>query len=269
MTLPISSTADYQVYSSEDPDAPQAPDYKSIFKACLITGYGQGADEKAPAGWELVFDEADKLVIRPNDPRGDNDLLRIEHDGIYRKISSFESMTDVDNGVAASNNHYIVGGNGSWFIVATLAWCLLIINVNNTDGVANVVFFGNLPSGLPEELNKTILLNTSYSHNSAAFPQPLYSHGAQNYHRNQKIRPYPPYRVANGYYNIATTGNLKWCDLIVSSATELIGVLPILKCTPVNAGFETWHEIAPNAYALKVSSHNTRGQLVMDFNDVN
>lgn len=58
-------------YSYADTDAPQMADadgvIKTILKACLVTGYGNGADAKAGAGWEMLFDDANRLIVRTPD----------------------------------------------------------------------------------------------------------------------------------------------------------------------------------------------------------
>lgn len=58
-------------YSHLDAGAPQLADadgvIKTILKACLVTGYGNGADAKVGAGWEMLFDDANRLIVRPPD----------------------------------------------------------------------------------------------------------------------------------------------------------------------------------------------------------
>lgn len=74
-------------YSWQDNDAPQLANadgcIKTILKACLVTGYGG----KDGAGWEMLFDEAYRMVLRRPLRTGNPPDIKIEN-GVINGVAS-------------------------------------------------------------------------------------------------------------------------------------------------------------------------------------
>lgn len=90
-----------KVYLSSDKDAPRldrTPNcVQTIFKACLVTGYG----EKQGAGWSLPFEDNDKgvKVLRPQVGVETDFYLRLSNDtGREMTAQVYIDMTDSDTG---------------------------------------------------------------------------------------------------------------------------------------------------------------------------
>lgn len=62
-----------KVYRWDDEGAPQvesaAGSIKTILKACLITGYGEGNKRKDGLGWEMAFEKAQEACFRSTHPK--------------------------------------------------------------------------------------------------------------------------------------------------------------------------------------------------------
>ena len=62
-----------KVYRWDDEGAPQvesaAGSIKTILKACLVTGYGEGNKRKDALGWEMAFEKAQEACFRSTHPK--------------------------------------------------------------------------------------------------------------------------------------------------------------------------------------------------------
>lgn len=62
-----------KVYRWDDEGAPQvgsaAGSIKTILKACLVTGYGEGNKRKDGLGWEMAFEKAQEACFRSTHPK--------------------------------------------------------------------------------------------------------------------------------------------------------------------------------------------------------
>jgi hypothetical protein len=91
------------IYRSTDAFAPQLDDSAgsllSVLDACLVNGYGTGADEKPAAGWSKPYTGTNKAVYRnsmANDGTGAH--FRVEDSGTAAKLRGHLTMSDVDTG---------------------------------------------------------------------------------------------------------------------------------------------------------------------------
>lgn len=61
------------VFRWDDEGAPQvelaAGSIKTILKACLVTGYGEGNKRKDGLGWEMAFEKAQEACFRSTHPK--------------------------------------------------------------------------------------------------------------------------------------------------------------------------------------------------------
>ncbi len=123
-----------KVYTSQDKNAPlldKSPNcMATIFKACLITGYG----DKAGAGWTMPFEDSQKgiKVFRPPISAEQDFYLRVSQDNGKTMLAQvYTSMTDINTGelklqldnvfnYAKTNNTgkwvMIVSPRGFWFL---------------------------------------------------------------------------------------------------------------------------------------------------------
>lgn len=123
-----------KVYTSQDKNAPlldKSPNcMATIFKACLITGYG----DKAGAGWTMPFEDSQKgiKVFRPPISAEQDFYLRVSQDDGKKMLAQvYTSMTDINTGelklqldnvfnYAKTNNTgkwvMIVSPRGFWFL---------------------------------------------------------------------------------------------------------------------------------------------------------
>ena len=68
----------------------------------------------APLGWEKVFTGTNKAVYRPTDPASTRTYYRVDDtNAIFARLQMYESMTDVDNGIAAAP--LTVAGGYYWY----------------------------------------------------------------------------------------------------------------------------------------------------------
>lgn len=120
------------VYRSDDPGAPVAHGNSpgsllDVFQKCLVDGYGA----KPAAGWTQVFSGTNKAAFRsaPNS-EGYDCVVRLDDSATtgYRQmlVSTFATMSDIDNGVSATEVVRASRNPGStstmveldWFVVA-------------------------------------------------------------------------------------------------------------------------------------------------------
>ena len=127
MSLLTPERVPVKVYKWDDADAPQldkSPNcVATIFKACLVTGYGN----KEPAGWVMQFEDVDAgvKVLRPTANPRSNYLLRLSADsGSQVTAQIYLNMSDINTGElklqCASPFKYAKGRtSGKWLLVAS------------------------------------------------------------------------------------------------------------------------------------------------------
>ncbi len=124
----------------------------TIFKACLVTGYG----DKASAGWTMAFEDMDSgvKVIRPPVSAQTDYYMRLsEDDGKQMTVQVYLNMTDINTGdlklQCATPFKYGTGkSTGKWILIASphSFWFFLEAkNSNNipTEKSGSYLFCGN------------------------------------------------------------------------------------------------------------------------------
>ncbi len=165
-----------RVFKSADVDAPQlnfdSTGLKTVLKACLVTGYGTGIDEKKALGWEMPFETGTKAVFRSKSPSATGCCLCIDETGLQRsaKVCAYRRMSDVDTGDGqfgiVSNNPLPFGyipnlktASAQWWLIGYAKAFVFIVrhpNENNT----NVLYFGDFPSLVAADMGNCVCVTT-------------------------------------------------------------------------------------------------------------
>lgn len=103
----------------------------------------------APLGWEKVFSKTNVAVYRSTDPAGTRAYYRVDDaNALYARVTMYESMSDVDTGVAAApttpaggfywHKRQSSGGTGVYWVLAgdRRAFYALIAPNNSTSAVS-------------------------------------------------------------------------------------------------------------------------------------
>ncbi len=156
------------LYQSTDTDAPQLANaqgsLKTLLKACLVTGYG----DKQPLGWAMPFEEDNKAVFKPTDPKSTQPCLLVDNSKPkFATLQPYQKMTAINQGtgffgmnIANSNNGYDKFGyinnqaQPKWWLIGHGAAFILMIKQDNYD-ISQMFHFGDV-QGLGS--NKTALL---------------------------------------------------------------------------------------------------------------
>lgn len=270
----------YTIYKSSDPDAPQlttaAGSLKTILKACLITGYGTGADAKAPAGWLMPFEETNKAVFQPVDSGGENLMIRVDDSGSNTTLKSYSIMSDIDTGTEAFDFGFVRRGGFKWFLVACQRWFYLFGSPITQD-VYGFLFYGNINNILPQSLRKTVGINCRNDGLAFKYPCcPLGLGGTSKYTIKRSATgdfSLSAFFNTDDYNNYPDTNDLIYADLFLSSATAILGRLPALKALPKNYKLSHWHSIFPQVFVVVVGTTPTNAKLpkkiILDLSDAN
>lgn len=153
-----------KVYRWDDPGAPQvhnAPgSIKTILKACLSTGYGDGEQRKAPLGWDMLFEEEQKACFKSRDPQSSGWALGVD-DSIHSVSKAYAAMRLLKQPSSAVTGALVrelgvkgftyAGNYASRFLVQWVlvgherAFCLFSLS---SGGLSHcpVMYFGDFPS---------------------------------------------------------------------------------------------------------------------------
>lgn len=108
-----------RVYRSTDVGAPAHPTQTmgtlaALLRACLVTGYGTGIDEKLPAGWEEPYPETNGFScfralsgVRQFFQFNDSTAINLN----TTLLTSFDSMSDAQTGIGPRGTTYF----GKWY----------------------------------------------------------------------------------------------------------------------------------------------------------
>lgn len=140
------------VYRWDDTNAPQL-DKKpncvaSIFKACLVTGYGT----KQSAGWSMAYEDmaANVKVLKPPVSPNPAFHIRLSADtGYEMTVQMYKDMTDINTGtlILQCDTPYKYnsaerggGASGRWMMIATAssAWFFTEVNTYYNQRAANL-----------------------------------------------------------------------------------------------------------------------------------
>lgn len=160
-----------KVYRWDDEGAPQvesaAGSIKTILKACLVTGYGEGNKRKDGLGWEMAFEKTQEACFRSKHPKATKWWLGVD-DTKYSPGSSYDRYTDVcgileptsatagkavqyvwnDSGRMRFTSSYYSGNRFGleWVLIGhARAFALVLLSPSNFEGSA-VLYFGEFPS---------------------------------------------------------------------------------------------------------------------------
>ena len=88
-----------KVYRWDDEGAPQvksaAGSIKTILKACLVTGYGEGNKRKDGLGWEMAFEKTQEACFRSTHPKATKWWLGVDDTKYLAGGSNYNRYTDV------------------------------------------------------------------------------------------------------------------------------------------------------------------------------
>lgn len=146
-------------YSWQDNDAPQLANadgcIKTILKACLVTGYGG----KDGAGWEMLFDEAYRMVLRRPLRTGNPPDIKIEN-GVINGVASHrivaqDNPSSLDDSNELSAVNLLARGiyfNKEWYLVVSdFAFILCYQMGDNYGGQRNSALFVGSAKKLSEQ----------------------------------------------------------------------------------------------------------------------
>lgn len=132
-------------YKSTDQDAPvltgQADSLIALLDACLVNGYGSGANEKAAAGWSKAFTGTNKAAYRAGAAARARFFVRVENTNQNGLLTTWETMSSVDDGSGRvplasgqANSYILVAASASadstprpWVIIADSRTAILLI----------------------------------------------------------------------------------------------------------------------------------------------
>ena len=161
-----------KVYRWDDEGAPQveseAGSIKTILKACLVTGYGEGNKRKDGLGWEMAFEKTQEACFRSTHPKATKWWLGVDDtkylaDGDrgnrYTDVCGILEPTSATAGKAVQyvwHNSYRVRFTSAgyyadriglkWVLVGhARAFALVLLSPGNVSG-SPVLYFGEFPS---------------------------------------------------------------------------------------------------------------------------
>ena len=161
-----------KVYRWDDEGAPQvesaAGSIKTILKACLVTGYGEGNKRKDALGWEMAFEKTQEACFRSTHPKATKWWLGVDdtkylaggdRDSRYTDVCGILEPTSATAGKAVQyvwRNSYRVRFTSAyyydnsfrlkWVLVGhARAFALILLSPGNSSG-SPVLYFGEFPS---------------------------------------------------------------------------------------------------------------------------
>lgn len=110
------------LYTSADDGAPQitqtAGALKTVLKACLVTGYGN----KQGAGWEVLFEESNKIALKSADGKSTGAALHVNDTaGRAAQVSLYQKSEGFEKGKAAGERrsvNYAYSNVQKWLLAA-------------------------------------------------------------------------------------------------------------------------------------------------------
>ena len=160
------------LYQSTDTDAPQlanaAGSLKTLLKACLVTGYG----DKQPLGWAMPFEEDNKAVFKPTDPKSTQPCLLVDNSQTrFAILQPYQKMTAMNQGTGLFGlgavgfssldkfGYFDSRNEPKWWLIGHSRAFILMIKLDSYD-VSQIFYFGDV-QGLGS--NKTALYMTNSS----------------------------------------------------------------------------------------------------------
>lgn len=161
-----------KVYRWDDEGAPQvesaAGSIKTILKACLVTGYGEGNKRKDGLGWEMAFEKAQEACFRSTHPKATKWWLGVDDTKYLAGGDRYSRYTDVcgileptsatagkavqsvwrSNSRIRFSHHYYSEDNVKlkWVLIGhARAFALVLLTPGNL-AASPVLYFGEFPS---------------------------------------------------------------------------------------------------------------------------
>lgn len=161
-----------KVYRWDDEGAPQvesaAGSIKTILKACLVTGYGEGNKRKDGLGWEMAFEKAQEACFRSTHPKATKWWLGVDDTKYLAGGTSYNRYADVcgileptsaTSGKAvqsvwlsnsrvrfAHHNYHVNNVKLKWVLIGhARAFALILLSPGGSEA-SPVLYFGEFPS---------------------------------------------------------------------------------------------------------------------------
>lgn len=165
-----------KVFRSSDTDAPKIVggrgDFKTVLKACLIAGYGSGANRKEPLGWEIVpgteSSDGFDCAFRPTDLESGKRIIHIA--GTSKDYANVSTYSDTDASGALITKGALVDSQFPTFQATGIEWVvvghhsafIVIIGVKGVySGKARAngagLFFGDIENRINNARGNTLL----------------------------------------------------------------------------------------------------------------
>lgn len=178
-----------KVYRWDDAGAPKLTTdsgaFKTVLKACLVTGYGEAENRKEPLGWEIHQETETAAYFRSKHEKSPKPYLLVNGDSssYYGSVSAkFKVSADlkphVSNGevTAEAGNSvnelycryrrdWILIGNerGFWLVVGWEYNRYIPSNGYETTPAATALFFGDFASAAPFDASNAALMTVTLS----------------------------------------------------------------------------------------------------------
>ena len=180
-----------KVYRWDDEGAPQvesaAGSIKTILKACLVTGYGEGNNRKDALGWEMAFEKAQEACFRSMHPKATKWWLGVDDTKYFAGGDSYKRYTDVcgilepTSATAGKAVQYVWRNSGrvrftsayysadsfrlKWVLIGhARAFALVLLSPGNSSG-SPVLYFGEFPSLAVADEHQNLLGLGAYGDN--------------------------------------------------------------------------------------------------------
>lgn len=161
-----------RVYRWDDEGAPQvesaAGSIKTILKACLVTGYGEGNKRKDGLGWEMAFEKTQEACFRSTHPKatkwwlGVDDAKYLAGGDSYNRYADVCGILEPTSATAGKAVQYVWHGSNrvrfasafysdnsfrlEWVLVGhARAFALVLLSPDRSSG-SPVLYFGEFPS---------------------------------------------------------------------------------------------------------------------------
>lgn len=172
-----------KVFKSSDVTAPQLSgvrgDFKTVIKACLVTGYGSGENLKTSLGWGIVpgTESADgyTCAFRPQSSNSSENIVKI--DCTSGSTALLTGWFDANANGTLSNGSsnmiplpYWAAGGVDWWLIGHENSFIFVVRwkgKNNNDqagGVSRGMFFGEIGTNINNSRANTLLLRLAGSY---------------------------------------------------------------------------------------------------------
>ena len=182
-----------KVYRWDDAGAPKlttdAGAFKTVLKACLVTGYGEGENRKEPLGWEIHQETETAAYFRSKDKKSAGAYLLVNGDSspYYDSVSakfkvlwdliphtSYSEITaEASNAINELYCKYrrewiLIGNNRAFWLIAGYEYERYDVNASVTTPCATALFFGDFPSSAPHDISNLLLMSVRLGNYSLA-----------------------------------------------------------------------------------------------------